>query len=524
MGALTLKVFSDELREWEFIEGEGIDPTDGFGVNLRLSIRENQIFLAEPGDSAIPWLTDKGRLFFDGMFEKEVSEPVLWESFLENISESMYFADHLNLQKFNSLFFIIVFENINIETLNMLYVISQTCSILKLRKVENITTNNDLESQFQLNTTTEKSKLHLSTLCLLLNTNTRYEGYLLNLNLRQRFFKGNFKLLSIGSFLDLTFPTYTLGSNIKIIRSISEGTHLFCQDFKNAEFPLIITNNEFFKRSDTKNFIKILKQTNIVSVAWNGLNILNHNLSVTGINSLNTFLPLSTEDCVNFFGLYFINVTLNATSNIKKLTECRLLNILPSKRNDTNHTLFIDQNNQNNKLVYEKIRLKYKIYDNYFYLPNSLFLEDSETFINTQGLIKRTTKLINFKKEAKNNWQITRKFYTESRKLAVFNNQKDNKLIVFNNKNLFNYKNYINFTFYAAQTLNSLSFYLGTQNKPINKALNTSIKATKIKLFDTKLKTWLDDFFCGEKDFFTRNSTVLADCSKTLRVNSTNFF
>ena len=47
MGALTLKSFSDELREWEFIEGEGIDPTDSFGVNLRLSIRENQIFLAE---------------------------------------------------------------------------------------------------------------------------------------------------------------------------------------------------------------------------------------------------------------------------------------------------------------------------------------------------------------------------------------------------------------------------------------------------------------------------------------------
>ena len=157
-------------------------------------------------------------------------------------------------------------------------------------------------------------------------------------------------------------------------------------------------------------------------------------------------------------------------------------------------------------------------------MPNGLFLEDSETFINTQGLIKRTTKLIDFKKEAKNNWQITRKFHTESRKLAVFNHQKDNKLIVFNNTSLFNYKSYVNLTLYVARTLNSLGFYLNTQNEPINKTLNTSIKATKVRLFDTKLKAWLDDFFSGEKDFFTRNSTVLADCSKTLRVNSTNFF
>jgi hypothetical protein len=36
MGALTLKAFSDELREWEFIEGEGIDPTDSFGVQSKI--------------------------------------------------------------------------------------------------------------------------------------------------------------------------------------------------------------------------------------------------------------------------------------------------------------------------------------------------------------------------------------------------------------------------------------------------------------------------------------------------------
>jgi hypothetical protein len=43
MGALTLKVFSDELVEWNLLK-EGIDPTDSFGVSLRLSVRENQYF------------------------------------------------------------------------------------------------------------------------------------------------------------------------------------------------------------------------------------------------------------------------------------------------------------------------------------------------------------------------------------------------------------------------------------------------------------------------------------------------
>jgi hypothetical protein len=58
--------------EWNLLK-EGIDPTDSFGVSLRLSVRENQIFLAEPSEPSTPWLTDRGRLFFDGMFEKSSS-------------------------------------------------------------------------------------------------------------------------------------------------------------------------------------------------------------------------------------------------------------------------------------------------------------------------------------------------------------------------------------------------------------------------------------------------------------------
>merc|ERR1712127_954238 len=117
-----------------------------------------------------------------------------------------------------------------------------------------------------------------------------------------------------------------------------------------------------------------------------------------------------------------------------------------------NNSAFIDQNVKPiNKSFYDKT--KNKMFKNYFYLPNNLFLEDNETYVNTQGLIKRTTKLLNFKKDAKTNWQITRKFYAKSKSLIFFNNKKDNKLIGFNSVNSFNFRNYINFQFYAVQTL-----------------------------------------------------------------------
>jgi NADH dehydrogenase/NADH:ubiquinone oxidoreductase subunit G len=523
MGALTLKSFSDELREWEFIEGEGIDPTDSFGVNLRLSIRENQIFLAEPNDVNTPWLTDKGRLFFDGMFETSSSKSTDWEKLFQEILELTYFIDHLNFQNQKALSLLFAFENISLETLNMLYLLKQTCSLIDLRKVESYKPSVDMESDFQLSSLTQKPKIQISTLGILLNTNPRYEGYVLNLSLRQRFLKGNFKLFNVGSMLDLTFPTYNLGSNFQVVKSLAAGTHLVCQDIKNAEFPLVITNTEFFKRTDSKIFVEVLKYTSVLETAWNGVNVLNHNISNAGIQSLNKFMPLLSEDLGNFFGLYFINVALSATANMKKLTELHLLNII-SPQALFNNSIFVDQNAKfHNRVVYE--RLKNKMFKNYFYLPSNLFLEDSETYINTQGLIKRTTKLLHFKKDAKTNWQITRRLYASNKLLRFFNNKKDNKLINFDSRNLFNFKNYVNFQFYAVQTLTSFSFYLNKKNSPLIKAKIPFLKSTKVKVFDTKVKNWLDDFFnTNGKDSYSYNSSVLINCSKIMRSSNTNFF
>ena len=108
--------------------------------------------------------------------------------------------------------------------------------------------------------------------------------------------------------LDLTFPTHNLGSNFQTLKSLAEGTNLVCQDIKNAEFPLIITNTELFKRSDSKIFTEVFRYTTVLETAWSGLNVLNHNISNVGIQSLNKFLPLSSEDLGNFFGLYYIKI------------------------------------------------------------------------------------------------------------------------------------------------------------------------------------------------------------------------
>ena len=307
MGALTLKTFSDELREWEFIESESIDPTDSFGVGLRLSIRENQIFLAEPSSTNVPWITDRGRLFFDGMFEKnKIGSKIEWRKSFQQITELIYFADHLNLQKIAIAPFFFTFENISMEILNLLYLLNQQISMIQLRKAENFCSPTDVESDYQLNDTIKKLKLESSTLAIILSTNTRFEGYLLNLSLRQRFLKGNFRVFTINSILDLTFPLYNLGASTNVLKFIGEGTHLICQDLKSSTNPLLITSSEMQKRSDNKVLKEVLKYSMIINKGWSGHGTLQHSLSSTGIASLNQFMPISSEDYENFFAFYFV--------------------------------------------------------------------------------------------------------------------------------------------------------------------------------------------------------------------------
>merc|ERR1712078_345711 len=110
-------------------------------------------------------------------------------------------------------------------------------------------------------------------------------------------------------------------------------------------------NTEFFKRDDSKIFNEVFRYVHVLETAWSGLNVLNHNISNVGIQSLNKFLPLSSEDLGNFFGLYCINVSLNSAANMKKLTELHLLN------SSFKNKIFVDQNVKfSNKTFYEKFK------------------------------------------------------------------------------------------------------------------------------------------------------------------------
>lgn len=533
MGALTLKSFPFEIRGWDIEKFESFDPTDGFGSNVRVYINKNQIILIEPDFTLYnfnTWITDKGRQFFDAIFktwplnDQILSSNNFWTKIFSKIIKTIYVFEHCNKQKNKNYSCTIVCGNLSNEISSLLLILSQNYSFIKLRKSESSKITADLESNFQLNDIVNKIKLSSSTLCLLIATNPRYEGYYLNLNLRQRFLKGNFKCLTIGSLMDVTFPISFLGSNIQIITSIAQGNNFVCQNLKSSKNPFLINNNELSKRNDSKyifDVLKTLSYLNVFNKTWNGINVLNPSLTDTGQFALQNITNLKLKDLNNFSSLYFLNVAINDVSNLKKITELKILkqNIIKNTPL-SNIKLILDQKTRwsNN------VEFLNKIAKNYFYIPNSTFYENEETFINTEGFIKRTTKLI-LNRKNKSNWQILRKLITSIKTKLTFLAQKKNSILFFNSQKANNFKNFINFQYYSTQSLTNLGFYLNKRNKKIIlNNTNKNFKSQNMKFNNTKLKYWLDNFFTGGKDEYSKNSITLNNCFKILRSESTNFF
>lgn len=542
MGALTNKISAFVPRGWDLDKLKGVDPTDGFGADTKIYIKRNKIILIEPNhynEALSNWLTDKGRQFFDGVFgsryfvkKTKRETPVTkksWLCIVETALKTVFIFDHCCRQKIKSTFFIVVFENLSLEVLGLLTAVSQQYSFIKLKQSETSSTlENDLEKGFQLNATDNKTTLNLSTLCLLVSNNSRYEGSNLNLNLRRRFLKGNFKCLSIGSSLNLAFLIHFsfLGTGAKIVRFLAEGASLMCVELRQANNPIVIYNNELFKRHDGDNFSQMLKLSShlaTLSGTWDGLNMLNSSLQENGKNFINKYDPVSANDLKNSSLLYFINVQSNNNPNLKKITELNLLNchFFVGKR------VMLDQNykSSSNVKLYNKVSLsKSEALNRYLHLPSSNFYENNETFLNTEGYVKRTTKLVSQKK-ARNNWQIVKKLFAQLKDDLISSIKRDNELVFFCLDEKDNFKNYMHFNSYATQILNQFNFVLALKNKALKstKTLN-SFKITIKKLYNTRLKYWLDDFFTDSKDEYSQNSLVLTSYSRVLRTESATFF
>lgn len=354
--------------------------------------------------------------------------------------------------------------------------------------------------------------------------NPRYDGSLLNLKLKSRYLKGNFKVINIGSLCNLTFSSTNISSNTKILKSLVEGNNLFCQEFVHALNPILISNTEVFKRKDSFGLTTmvqfLIKYVSSFSQCENNnqLNILNLSANSAGFSNICNLKAIKNKDFKDSTGVYFINESLS-TSNIRKLLNLKLLNIFQDFTH--NSRILITQNNHLNTKLIMSFKKCFNL-NNHLHLPNTVLFEASGTYINTEGVINKTPKIVTPTGQTKSDWQIIRKIFSYSKKMLFMTHFSNNNKISFNTNSIFHFRNYIGFHYYAISDLNILAFKLLKKFTTCDTVL-PKFKTKKKKLYSSQLRFWLNDFYIEGKNSNSNYSSTMVQCSKLSRLINTNF-
>ncbi len=541
VGALTSKPYPFVHRSWELKSVASIDFSDGFGTPIQVFIKNNSIIRILPGydktSYSTNWISDKTRFSFDGMFSPdktihsflEINKgqsfiDLSWKNLFKEFFYTLYFQNHLlkNYYRPHSIIMCIG-ENTSIEVLSLLHTLTKQYSFFKLRQPEQRLCNIDLEQNYLMESNFE-NKIQKSDTCLLVGINPRYEGFKLNLKLRSRSLKGNFKLIRIGSLTNLTFSDITITNSTKILKSLVEGNNLFCQEFINSYNPILVSNTEIFKRQDSTGFVNMLnfftKYINLFSQSNQNspFNILHPSLGSVGFSNFHNLKTIQNKDFKGANMIYFVNNSFS-TSNIKKLLNLKLLNYFQGYNLESN--LLITQSSHLDTKLIGKLKKGFFL-NTHLHLPNAVFFETSGTYINTLGNMNKLNRIIKPLGQTKDNWQILRKIYSYSKKMLFITNFCKGSNVTFNSNNLCRFTNFIGFQHYAVSSLNNVAFsFLKTS---AGHSVNTlKFKPKKKKLFDSQFRFWLNDFYIDDKNFNSNVSSTMIQCSKLSRLNSTNF-
>lgn len=374
VGALTSKPYSFLTRSWEIKSTESIDIFDGLGSNIRIDTYGYELLRILPRlneNINESWISDKTRFAFDGIKMQRLYDPLIYikNGTFEPISWVTAFDILINffsrICKKDLSFGANIGGQTDLESIAFLhYLVSITNGFFV--GFENSPKNYcDFQTDYRFTSTIKN--IEFADSCLLLGLNPRLEGAIINLRLRKRYVTGNLKIISFGTSLNLTFPSYHLGSTTKNLIQFIEGKHAFCSFFSKSKKPLIIIGQALFSLFcviKLKSLINILIQNTLITNNnnWAGLSYLHANAASVGLLELG--IQNQNKLHVNFDLLYCIG---------------------DSKFKRSSGKTFI---------IYQGFQGCSSLVNADLILPTINFLEKQAFYVNTEGRLQETSQAI----------------------------------------------------------------------------------------------------------------------------------
>ena len=465
VGALTSKPYAFSARSWELKSVESIDTLDALCSNIRVDIRGYEILRVLPSTNEAlneSWINDKSRFSFDGLKRQRLCDPLL--------KKAGKFVQISWLEAFNIINGRLKSSKIQINGLIGPQADLDSCFMLKtfisffgkaniFNNDYNMLEDIDFESLYKFNS--KITGIENCDVCLLIGVDPRKEASILNLKLRKHYINGDLKVANFGSVLNLTFPCLHLGSSSSDILQFSKGQHSFCETFKKAKRPHLIFGSSFFKILNEESARLIItlisKNTGLISKNCSFLNFLSFQASQVGSFEVG----LTTNNIYSKPTLVYAIGDATIENNIKK------------------NAFIVYQGHQGNLNALKADLI----------LPGSAFTEKDTTFINTEGRLQKTQKIISSPGKSKSDASILLTLINfVSKEKSIINNKLleiESYNFVFN-KYFIKYETQVNGIFKNNIIISSKlnNFYL---SDPISKASPTMSKCSKQLLLKNTL-------------------------------------
>ncbi len=295
VGALTSKPYAYQARPWELKKTESIDVMDAIGSNIRVDSRSVQVMRVQPkinDEINEEWINDKTRYAFDGLKYQRLTTPLVrqgdrfvpasWEDALAAIAEGLAKSgakgDEIKA---------VVGELADTESMVALKDLvnrlgSENLAVDQKLGDQPSAWNVDVRSNYLFNSTIEG--VEQADAVLLVGTNPRHEGAIINTRLRKSYLHSGVELGVVGENFKSTFEYEHLGESGKSLADFlgakGEAKSNFAKAWKEAKKPMIIVGSAVAEQKDGQAVLKSLADyvakdaKRFLTDEWRGLSVL----------------------------------------------------------------------------------------------------------------------------------------------------------------------------------------------------------------------------------------------------------
>ena len=423
VGALTSKPYQFVARPWELTKTESVDVMDAIGSNIRIDSRDGKVLRILPKNNESineEWISDKSRYAIDGLSKQRLDTPfikinnklqrVSWDEAFEVINSKISKISNENCVG-------VVGNQVENEAI---FAFRELFKKLNLNKIlpfqKKLTFSRENRSNYLFNSKIEG--LDKCDYLLLIGANPRVDSAILNARIRKNYIHRDLKISSISSQqFDLKFNYEYLGSDVKILTSILEEKHKISNDFKKANFPMIIIGDEVLQNDCSLDVQKvstsILKKFGGFKKNWNGFNILHNYASTVG-----------AIDILSEYSDYNYSAFKNDIN--KNLIKFVYLLIADDFDFDISSCFVIYQGHHGDKGA--------QLAD--VILPGAAYTEKEGSYTNLEGRVQYSQRATFPPGDAKEDWTILRALSEKLGKKLDFDNLLQLREIMFSSKTM----------------------------------------------------------------------------------------